>query len=109
MSNTKSAEKANRQSIKKRQYNLFWKERARNLAKSIKKALQTAPKNADILNKELTALQKTLDKAAKNKAIHKNKANRLKSKFAKMIFANAKDSKSKTNNTKPTSKKSKSS
>ena len=109
MSNTKSAEKANRQSIKKRQYNLFWKERARNLAKSIKKALQTAPKNADILNKELTALQKTLDKATKNKAIHKNKANRLKSKFAKMIFANAKDSKSKTNNTKPTSKKSKSS
>jgi len=109
MSNTKSAEKAKRQSIKKRHYNLFWKEKVRILGKSIKKALQTAPKNADILNKELTALQKTLDKAAKNRAIHKNKANRIKSKFAKMVSADAKDSKSKTNSKIKTSKKPKSS
>ena len=40
-----------------------------------------------LVKEEVSLLQKTLDKAAKNKIIHKNKANRLKSKYAKRISA----------------------
>jgi len=87
MPNIKSAKKALRQSIKKRQHNLYWKRQIKTAVKSLKQNLENDPKNTDILKKEEVGLQKVLDKAAKNKVIHKNKANRLKSRFAKKISA----------------------
>lgn len=101
MPNTKSAAKALRQSQKKKLHNLFWKKRIKSTIKSLKSAIETDPKNIDILKKEVTTLQKVLDKAAKNKVIHKNKANRLKSRFAKLISAHEErktNSKSKSSN-----------
>jgi len=87
MSKTNSAKKAVRQSIKKRAHNLFWKGRVRNATKSLKKSLAAKTPNADILKVSESALQKALDKATKNRVIHKNKANRLKSRYAKKIAA----------------------
>ena len=49
--------------------------------------MQTKKVDIDILNKELSVLQKVLDKASKNKVIHKNKAARLKSRYAKKVSA----------------------
>ncbi len=78
MPNTKSAKKARRSSLRKRQFNSFWKYRIKNSIKTLKSNLQTKKVDVDILNSDLMVLQKVLDKAAKNKVIHKNKANRLK-------------------------------
>ena len=96
MPNTMSAAKALRQSYKKRQHNLFWKKRILDVKKQISHLLQTKNSNADILNKELSLLAKALDKAAKEKVIHKNKANRLKSRYAKKISVQLKKSSGET-------------
>jgi small subunit ribosomal protein S20 len=87
MPNTKSAKKALRQTENKTQHNLFWKRRIYSIKKAITKTLQTKDANADILNNEYKALQKVVDKAAKEKVIHKNKASRIKARFAKKIAA----------------------
>ncbi|OGC48064.1 hypothetical protein A2W32_05545 [candidate division WWE3 bacterium RBG_16_37_10] len=92
MPNTMSAAKALRQSNKKRQHNLYWKKRISDVRKQISHLLQTKNLNADILNKELSLLAKALDKAAKEKVIHKNKANRLKSRYARKITVQLKKS-----------------
>lgn len=70
---TKSAAKALKQSEVKRK---------RNLAK--KRALHYALKNADKVE-DLPKTQSLIDKIAKTGYIHKNKANRLKSRLAKKI------------------------
>jgi ribosomal protein S20 len=57
------------------------------MTKSVSSLLQTKSQNADILNKETSVLAAMLDRAANNKVIHKNKANRLKSRYAKKIAA----------------------
>jgi small subunit ribosomal protein S20 len=93
MANTKSAQKAIRQSNKKKIYNLLWKKRVKNVSKTLKQTLETKNPKADILNEEYQALQKVLDKAAKTKAIHKNKASRLKSRYAKKITVQSKTNK----------------
>ncbi len=85
MPNTRQGAKAVRQSKKKQEHNLFWKRRVKAVMKSLNKDLETTDKNADILLKGQSALQKIVDKAAKEKAIHKNKANRLKAKYANKI------------------------
>ena len=59
------------------------------MQKEIKKTLKTEPENADILKTQQSALQKVVDKAAKEKVIHKNKANRIKSRFANKVTAHA--------------------
>lgn len=87
MPNTKSAKKAVRSSLRKRQFNKYWKNKVKDSVKSLKENIENKQVDADILNKELMALQKVLDKAAKNNVIHKNKANRLKSRYAKKITA----------------------
>lgn len=84
MANTQSAKKAIRGSEKKRQHNLFWKRRVNSAEKNLTKLLKDGA-NADILNENLSVLQKILDKAAKEKVIHVNKANRVKSRFAEKI------------------------
>lgn len=86
VANTQSAKKAIRSSERKRQHNLFWKRRVGSASKNLQKLLKEGA-NADILNENLSVLQKVVDKAVKEKVIHKNKANRLKSKFAEKIRA----------------------
>lgn len=87
MPNIKSAKKALRSSLRKKQYNNFWKNRIKRSLKTLKGNLETKGTSTDILNENLAVLQKILDKASKNKVIHKNRANRLKSRYAKKITA----------------------
>ena len=70
---TKSAIKANKQSAKRRLHNL---KKKRLLKETIKKTRS---------EKDLAKAQSVIDKAAKTKYIHKNKAARLKSRLAKKI------------------------
>jgi len=72
----KSAKKALRQSLRKRDRNRDWKEK---LKIAIKKA--TLEKNAAALS----GAYKVIDKSAKVGIIKKNKAARLKSKLAKLL------------------------
>lgn len=75
---TSSAKKALRQSRKRRQNNITKKVKVKILKKEILKAGKKDEKN-------LSALYKAIDKAAKTKVIHKNKAARLKSRISKKI------------------------
>lgn len=95
MPNIQSAKKALRGSAKKRQYNNFWKNRLKAALKTLKSTLETKKAGVDILNKDLSVFQKLLDKASKNNVIHKNKANRLKSRYAKKISAQPESSEAK--------------
>jgi small subunit ribosomal protein S20 len=87
MANTMSAKKQIRQSAKKKANNLFWKRKIKSISKTLQETIETKHGNNDILVKEQSNLQKALDKAAKNQVIHKNKANRLKSRYARKIAA----------------------
>lgn len=87
MANTSSAKKAVRSSERKRQHNLFWKKKIKDNVKALQKSLGIKEPKVEALNEQLHALQKNVDKAAKEKVIHKNKANRLKSRYAKRISA----------------------
>jgi small subunit ribosomal protein S20 len=87
MANTKSAKKQIRQSARKKANNGFWKKKIKSVTKTFKETLDTKNNKTDILVKEQSSLQKVLDKAAKNQVIHRNKANRLKSRYARKIAA----------------------
>ena len=87
MPQIKSAKKALRGSMRKRQYNNLWKARIKSSIKNITRNLGTKGTDIAILNENLVVLQKVLDKASKNNVLHKNKANRLKSRYAKKISA----------------------
>ncbi|RJR26895.1 30S ribosomal protein S20 [candidate division WWE3 bacterium] len=87
MANTKSAKKAIRSSERKRSHNAMWEKRIKETVKVLKTELDNKNAKPEILNSQLTAVQKVLDKAAKEKVIHKNKSNRLKSRYAKSIAA----------------------
>ena len=89
MANTKSAIKAVRQSNTRKKHNLFWKKKIAEARKVLRKALESQAAN-DILKTYESTLQKVLDRAVKNKAIHKNKANRIKTRMATKITAHAK-------------------
>lgn len=112
MANTASAKKAMRGSAKKREHNTFWKRRISAASKNLIKLLADGKANADILKESLSTLQKVVDKAVKAKVIHKNKAGRIKSKYANRIAARASSTKSekpaakKTTAKKPAAKKS---
>jgi small subunit ribosomal protein S20 len=95
MPNTSSAKKALRSSTRKRQHNLYWKRKIKDAVRDVKKTLSTKGSDVGILNTQLSALQKVLDKAAKEKVIHKNKARRLKSRYAKRITAQTQSKKTK--------------
>jgi small subunit ribosomal protein S20 len=89
MPNTKSAVKAVRSSKRKNTHNLFWKKRIKEALKNIKKSVDSR-ENEEISRNKFVILQKVLDKSAKEKIIHKNRANRLKSIYAGKITALAK-------------------
>jgi ribosomal protein S20 len=86
MANTKSAKKAIRSSKAKKIHNTMWEKKVKDNIKELKNLLDSKPESA-VLTKQLTVLQKSVDKAAKEKAIHKNKANRVKSIYAKRVSA----------------------
>lgn len=101
MANTRSAKKRIRSSETKKEHNLSWKRRIKAMQKSIKKTLKTEPENTDILNSQHASLQKVVDKAAKSNVIHRNKANRIKSRFAKKLTAHVVVEEKKPTNRKP--------
>ena len=80
---TASAKKALRQSIKRRSQNLARKEAYRRAVKNLKNLAAAGKK--DEAKALLSPLYKALDKAAKTRAIKKNKASRLKSRLTKLI------------------------
>jgi small subunit ribosomal protein S20 len=82
MPNTKSAEKAYRQSTKRRARNLSTKNAYKDILKEFRKAASADPKKA---REMMAMLQKKLDKSAKAGVIKKNKAARLKSGAAKLL------------------------
>ena len=86
MANTKSAKKAVRSSARKKLHNLLWKTKFKQQLKAVYKAI-AGKETEEVILEKFKALQKSLDKAAKEKVIHKNKANRVKSNYAKRITA----------------------
>lgn len=80
---TQSAKKALRQSVRRRRQNLKHKEAYTDAAKAIKKMV-AAGKTSDAKD-ALSRLYQALDKAAKTRAISKNKASRLKSRLTKLL------------------------
>ncbi|MBN1859698.1 30S ribosomal protein S20 [Candidatus Bipolaricaulota bacterium] len=85
MPNIRSAEKRLRQSEKRRGMNRARKSAFRRIVKDLK--AQVASGDRDAAQALIPALNKALDKAAKHNAIHKNKANRIKSQWARRVQA----------------------
>ncbi|MDP2930403.1 MAG: 30S ribosomal protein S20, partial [bacterium] len=85
---TNSAKKALRQSQRRRKHNLVYKNKIKELEKSIKRFL--ASKDAAKAGEILSQLYKTLDKAAKENVIKKNTASRKKSRICRMVSKMAK-------------------
>jgi small subunit ribosomal protein S20 len=83
MPNTKSAIKAARQNVKRREYNLSSLDKIKKATKQIRKLAEAG--KMDEAYKALSLAYKALDKAAKKNVIHKNNASRHKSRLTKMI------------------------
>ncbi len=79
----KSALKANRQNIKRREHNRALRAKLRTGLKSIRKNLDV--KNVEGAKKALQSLQSLVDKMATKGMIHKNTASRYKSRLAAKI------------------------
>ncbi len=75
-----SVKKRERQNRKRRLHNLKYKKWIKSLMKKIKKSTDAAEKK-ELLNR----LYEAIDKAAKRNIIHRNKAARLKSKYARLV------------------------
>lgn len=80
---TKSAQKANRQNIRRRAVNSERKKNLREILKNYKKLV--AAKKIDEAKKALPGVFKALDKMSKVDVIKPNKASRLKSRLSKLI------------------------
>jgi len=76
----KSALKANRQNIKRREHNRSLRAKLRTGLKGIRRALDV--KDVDGAKKALQSLQSLVDKMATKGIIHKNTASRYKSRLA---------------------------
>jgi small subunit ribosomal protein S20 len=83
MPRTKSAKKALRKSEKRRIENLRIKEKIKKLKKEIKKLIQE--NKIEEAKKLLPLFYKALDKAAKKGTVKEGKADREKSKIAKLL------------------------
>jgi len=82
MPNLKTAKKNLRKTKKRTALNKQHKNKIDYSIRKIKKGVKEGAKN---LQELLKNLYKAVDKAAKEKIIHKNKASRIKSKMAKLI------------------------
>ena len=83
MPNTKSAAKAMRQAERRRVINQTTKNKVKTATKTVKKLITASSKNEAM--EALRSAMAALDKAAKKGVIHKNTANRKKSRLAKAI------------------------
>ena len=83
---TKSAKKALRVDIRRKAENVITKEVYKKAVKLVRKAVQ---EGAGDISELLGKAQSALDKAAKTKTIHRNKAARLKSRLAKKQMTQA--------------------
>jgi len=79
----KSALKANRQNIKRREHNRQLRSKLRTGLKAVRAAVDAKDKAA--AKKALTTLQSLVDKMATKGIIHKNTASRYKSRLAAKI------------------------
>ena len=85
MANTKSAAKRARQTPTRTANNRRSLTAVKTAQKTVRTAIKAGKKDEAI--KEIPAFTSTVDKAAKTGRIHKNKANRLKSRTAKALAA----------------------
>lgn len=83
MPNTKSAAKAMRQANRRNLRNVKTKDAFKSAVKEVRKLI-TAGKKSDAVVAMKKAMS-ALDKAAKNRVVHKNKSSRLKSRLAKAL------------------------
>jgi len=88
MANTRSAEK----NIRKTKARTLRNQSTKSRVRTIRKRVLTAIEKGDVktAEAELSAFASAADKAAKTNVIHKNAANRLKSRLALQITAKAK-------------------
>ncbi len=68
--------------------NLYWSRKVKSAMKNVDRAIASKGE-ASVLTEGYKTLQKVLDKASKEKVIHVNKANRLKSKYANKVSVQA--------------------
>ena len=80
---TKSAKKALRQSLKRRDRNLFYRNKIKNLVKEVKKLI--SQKKVEEAKKLLPKVYKVLDKAGKVGVIKLPTADRKKSRITKLV------------------------
>lgn len=80
---TASAKKALRQSVQRRARNILHKNAYKDAVKAVRKLVSDG--RIDNAKKALARAYQTLDKAAKTRAIKKNKASRLKSRLTRFI------------------------
>lgn len=85
---TKSAKKALRNSDKKRIFNLRSKSNIIDSRRKLMKIVTAPEPKKDLITIALGEFYSSLDKAVKTNYIHKNKANRLKSRMALRISKN---------------------
>lgn len=79
MANIKSAKKRIKQTVKKTNYNNYWR-------KAMKKAISAFEKsNAKDKTNSLNIAKSVIDKSAKKRVISKNKASRIKSRLQKKV------------------------
>lgn len=79
MANTKQAKKMIRKIEKRTKYNRMWKSKVKSAIKNLDRLLAEGTPSKTNITSGQKALQKAVDKATKNGVIHKNKANRIKS------------------------------
>lgn len=87
MAITKSAKKALRQSLKRKESNSVYKNKLKGLIKELR--FLVVSKRIDDAKKLLPQVYKALDKTAKVGVIKKNAADRKKSRLTKLIYKNA--------------------
>ncbi len=82
MPNTAAAKKAMRVSLRRKEINTARKWKIKNSLKELRKCLATNP---TAYQTTLSKVFSNLDKAVKTNVIHRNKANRRKSRLAAMV------------------------
>jgi small subunit ribosomal protein S20 len=82
--NVKSAKKRVRQTAKRRLRNKSYKTRVKNSVKKVLAAIE-AKEEKEVVNELLSSTFSVIDKAAKKGVIHRNNADRKKSKLTKRV------------------------
>jgi small subunit ribosomal protein S20 len=83
MANTRSAEKQARAALRRKAANTKVKSAVRKTEKEIRNLVKAGKKDEAV--KLVSGFQSKIDKAAKTKVVHKNKASRQKARLAKLL------------------------